>query len=127
MKKIVFLLIAIIFVAVNTQAKTLIKKEKIANTKKNEISNSNMNLNSNISGTVVDSETGESLVGVALYIEEINKTVYTDFEGNFKVSNIAEGEYNIKSNYISYNNNSLRKVNVKANNNTIKMVLKKNK
>jgi len=38
-----------------------------------------------ISGQVVDQKTGETLAGVKVIIEGMDKAIYTDFDGNFQV------------------------------------------
>jgi len=117
MKKTIFLIVSILLIGITTKASKVLENEK---------KTAKIGLSTNISGSVVDSTTGESLVGVALYFEELNKTIYTDLEGNFEISNINVGEYNIKSNYISYQNNTLKNVNIDGINNVIRLILKKN-
>jgi len=55
-----------------------------------------------LSGTVSDSGSGESLVGVEVKIEGTEEKTYTDFDGNFVFSNVKPGEYKLTANYISY-------------------------
>lgn len=55
-----------------------------------------------VSGNVVDMVTGEALTGVEIMVEGTENTVYTDFDGNFSISNIKPGEYNIVASFISY-------------------------
>ncbi len=54
-----------------------------------------------INGQVVDKETGEALVGVAVKVD--NTTTYTDFEGNFSATVIGSKTVSINANLISYN------------------------
>ena len=55
-----------------------------------------------ISGTIIDETTGESLAGVSVSLEGTDRTVYTNFDGKFKFSGVAPGEYTIKTTFISY-------------------------
>ena len=55
-----------------------------------------------LSGTVLDSNSGELLVGVEVKIEGTNTKTYTDFDGNFSFDNMKPGEYKLVANYISY-------------------------
>lgn len=60
-----------------------------------------------VTGTVTDKATGEILIGVKVCIEGSNKSVYTDFEGNFTIKNIESGQYIICTSYTSYKNKFL--------------------
>ncbi len=55
-----------------------------------------------IKGIVLDKHTGEALVGVKVNIAELNKEVYTDFDGIFEFKNISKDCYNLQSELISY-------------------------
>jgi protocatechuate 3,4-dioxygenase beta subunit len=68
-----------------------------------------------ISGTVVDEATGESLAGVSVSLEGTDRTVYTDFDGKYKFTGVAPGEYTLKTTFISYKAFS-SKVNAKPDN-----------
>ncbi len=58
-----------------------------------------------ISGVVIDKETGESLAGVKIELED--KVVYSDLDGNFEINNIVPGNYKINTSLISYNSESV--------------------
>ncbi|HOT15048.1 MAG TPA: carboxypeptidase-like regulatory domain-containing protein [Bacteroidales bacterium] len=60
--------------------------------------------NALISGVVVDKITGEPLAGVEVKMIGSNEKVFTDFDGNFQFTNIPQGAYAIKIDYISYEN-----------------------
>jgi hypothetical protein len=60
-----------------------------------------------ISGQVVDNNTGEALAGVKVLVSDLDKVVYTDFEGNFAIENLTPGTYKIQSSLISYNDSSM--------------------
>jgi len=51
---------------------------------------------------VVDFSNLESLAGASIYIEELDKTVYADFDGFVGLDGIPEGEYHISVQLISY-------------------------
>jgi len=55
-----------------------------------------------ISGKVFDKITGETLAGVKVSINGTEKTAYSDFDGNFEISNIKPGNHKITASYISY-------------------------
>lgn len=61
-----------------------------------------------VSGKILDAVTGELLAGVAVSLEETDKIVYTDFNGNFKFTGLTPGEYTIKTTFISYQETSSR-------------------
>jgi len=57
---------------------------------------------SSITGMVVDQQTGEPLAGVKLRIEGVNRVIYSDLNGNFRINGLTTGEYSITSSFISY-------------------------
>ena len=122
MRKIVILFAALLILGLNAQAKNVVTPKGDKNINANELASLNT---TSLSGMVLDNETGEALTGVAIRFEGSNETVYTDFDGIFKIDNIVPGKYNILSNYISYTDNKLKDVNVSGRNNVIRLVLKK--
>ncbi len=58
-----------------------------------------------ISGTVLDSASGELLVGVEVMLEGAGSKTYTDFDGNFSFEGVQPGEYKLVTSYISYKKN----------------------
>ncbi len=117
MKKIIFLFVAFVLIGSEIQAKKVITPEgdkELTNVK-----------TTSLSGIVLDTETGEPLVGVAIRFEGSNRTFYTDFDGSFLIENIIPGTYNILSSYISYCDNKLKKVNLGHRKNLIRFELKK--
>ncbi len=122
MKKIVFLFVALLVLGLENQAINVVTPKGDKEMKAAEMASINT---TSLTGVVLDTETGEALVGVAIRFEGSNETVYTDFDGNFKISNVVPGNYNILSNYISYTDNKLKDVNVSGVNNVIRLVLKK--
>lgn len=55
-----------------------------------------------MSGVITDAETGETLAGVALRINELNIITYSDLDGNFDISNLPAGKYTLTAELISY-------------------------
>lgn len=56
-----------------------------------------------ISGTVTDGNTGETLIGVNILINELNLGVATNEDGNFEIDNVATGTYELVARYVGYN------------------------
>lgn len=59
-----------------------------------------------LAGSIVDQNSGESLVGVEVKIEGTDMKTYTDFDGNFSFQNVKPGDYKLVANYISYQQNT---------------------
>ena len=57
--------------------------------------------NGTIRGVVSDKETGETLIGAAVFIEGTDHATGTDIDGNFEFK-LEPGTYNLKASYISY-------------------------
>ncbi|KAB2913106.1 MAG: carboxypeptidase-like regulatory domain-containing protein [Bacteroidetes bacterium] len=55
-----------------------------------------------IKGQVTD-EKGDPLAGVEVFVEGLDKKVYTDFDGNFEVNQLKSGTYTLKFSYVAYN------------------------
>lgn len=66
----------------------------------------------NISGNIIDSETGEELIGVTVIIEGTTKGAITDISGNYQITT-KPGTYNIIASYVSYRNQKINNVEVK--------------
>lgn len=64
-----------------------------------------------IRGVVSDKETGETLIGAAVFIEGTDYATGTDIDGNFEFV-VEPGTYNLKASYISYQDLSLTGVEV---------------
>ncbi len=74
-----------------------------------------------LSGKIIDSTTGEFLTGVEVQLEGTGQKTYTDFDGNFSF-NVKPGEYNLVSDYISYEKKTEKlKIQSKENNINIRM------
>jgi uncharacterized surface anchored protein len=59
------------------------------------------------SGMITDSQTGESLAGVLVKIEDTGKVAYTDFDGKFEIADLFPGKYYISTSMISYQSNEI--------------------
>ncbi len=68
---------------------------------------------SKITGTVVDSQLGESLIGVNVVIEGTIKGTATDIDGKFSIRNVEPGTYTIIVSYLSYATQTITGVVVK--------------
>ncbi len=69
---------------------------------------------------VVDANSGEYLPGVSIKIDGMDKTYYTDLNGEFSFIGIEPGEYDITCNYISYQ--TATRENIKVEKNELKEV-----
>lgn len=67
-----------------------------------------------ITGTVVDAQSGETLVGVNVFIEGTLIGKSTDLDGNFTIDNVEPGSYVLVASYISYNRKRITEVVVTA-------------
>lgn len=68
-----------------------------------------------VSGKVLDINSGETLAGVAVSVEGTELKVYTDLDGNFTISNLEPGSYNLILSMISYKNSLVENVQLVAN------------
>lgn len=66
-----------------------------------QANNTDPGANYSLSGQVVD-ENGNTLAGVEVIIEGLNKKVYTDFEGNFTFEGLKNGAYTIVTKFVSF-------------------------
>lgn len=65
---------------------------------------------SQIEGKVVDGITGEALVGVCLKVIGKDMKTYSDLDGNFLIEGVEQGTYDIKIDYVSYQDITLKSV-----------------
>jgi len=61
-----------------------------------------------IKGTVIDAETKETLIGCAVVIQGTTIGTITNFDGNFELTNVAPGAYNLVVSYVSYTQQIVR-------------------
>lgn len=55
-----------------------------------------------LTGTVTDSRTGEELPGVNVYIPDLDRGAVTDRDGEYSISSIPVGEYDVAISFIGY-------------------------
>ena len=67
----------------------------------------------NISGTVVDQQIGDPLIGASIFGKGNNYGTICDFEGNFQKFDISPGNYVVISSMIGYQKTSVIGVEVK--------------
>jgi hypothetical protein len=67
-----------------------------------------------IQGKVVDMQTGEALVGVAVVVTGSGRRVYTDMDGHFRISGISPGTYSLVVSMISYKNSLVEGLKLEA-------------
>jgi len=65
-----------------------------------------------LEGKVVDMESGEMLAGVTVKVENLGKLSYSDFDGNFVISEMLPGTYELRVSYISYDEEVVSNVTV---------------
>lgn len=68
-----------------------------------------------IVGKMIDAKTGETLPGATIMIEGTSKGASADFDGNYTLSGLQPGKYNLVASYITYDNKKFIGVEVKAN------------
>lgn len=56
----------------------------------------------NVSGTVTDSETGELLPGVNVYIQALQRGDATNLQGRYSINNVPAGTYTLTATYVGY-------------------------
>jgi len=67
-----------------------------------------------ITGTVIDKQTGESLVGVNVIITGTQNGTASDVDGHYTISNLQPGNYSITATYISFAKKTITGIKVKA-------------
>jgi outer membrane receptor for ferrienterochelin and colicin len=70
--------------------------------------------NGKISGKVTDAKSGETLIGVAVYLEGTTVGASTDLDGKYLLSNLKPGSYSVVARYVSYKTKTVGGVEVKA-------------
>lgn len=69
--------------------------------------------NGTVRGRVFDGNTGESMVGVTVFVKGTSIGTTSDLDGHFSFE-VPEGQYDIQVSYISYQNLTIENVEVKA-------------
>ncbi len=65
-----------------------------------------------ITGRIIDSKTGEGIIGANVLLEGTNLGAASDIEGNYLINNIPVGIYNLNITYISYSKTQIKSVEV---------------
>jgi TonB-dependent receptor len=68
-----------------------------------------------ITGTVVDKQNGEVLIGANIFLQETTIGAATDFEGNFRIAVVPAGSYTLVASMIGYAKLTVTNVEVKGN------------
>jgi protocatechuate 3,4-dioxygenase beta subunit len=55
-----------------------------------------------IKGTIIDTKSGETLIGATVLIKGTTKGTITDFDGNYSLDNLEPGTYSIVVSYVAY-------------------------
>lgn len=55
-----------------------------------------------ISGTVVDKKSNETLIGAVVSVEGCKAKAVTDADGNFELNGLKNGKYTLYINYVGY-------------------------
>lgn len=61
-----------------------------------------------VSGQVIDKNSGETLAGAQVRINDINYIITTDLDGNFSIPGLEPGVYTVEITYISYKTEVLK-------------------
>jgi outer membrane receptor protein involved in Fe transport len=69
-----------------------------------------------IQGKVTDAKTGETIPGVKIMVEGQGKGAYTDFDGNYKVLDLANGAYTLTFKYDTYRIDTVQNIQVNSQN-----------
>lgn len=64
--------------------------------------------NATLTGTVTDSASGEALIGATVLVEGTQRGANTDFEGRFRISQLAPGTYTLRISYLEYQTRVLK-------------------
>lgn len=67
-----------------------------------------------IAGVIKDSRTGETLVGVNVYIQELGLGAATDVDGFYVILNIPPGTHEVRASYVGYGDMVIRDVAVRV-------------
>ncbi len=75
-------------------------------------------------GTVVEDATGEPITGATVTIVELDKQIFTDFNGDFDFKNVKPGSYHVKISFVSYQSASIDNYNLNRNSEPLLVSLK---
>jgi outer membrane receptor protein involved in Fe transport len=66
-----------------------------------------------IAGKIIDSKSGEALIGVTVRLDEGAGGAISDFDGNFNIANVPVGQHKIAINYTGYSPKTIEAIEVK--------------
>jgi TonB-dependent receptor len=72
-----------------------------------------------IKGSVKDAANGEGIIGANVVIEGTTQGASTDIQGNFEITKVKAGKYNLVISYISYRNKTINNVDVYPDQSTV--------
>lgn len=104
MKKLSKLIIGLLLVSSVSAFATEDKKESVETATAAEAATFSMNT---ITGRVIDNTSGEALAGVTVTIEGTDMVAFTDFDGNFKFTDVNLRSAKISASFISYEKSQL--------------------
>ena len=73
----------------------------------------------NLSGIVIEEDSGEPLTGALIRVQGIEKEFYTDFEGRFNIEALIPGRYDIEISYVSFESTTLKEIQLDRENNDL--------
>lgn len=74
-----------------------------------------MSQTGSIKGVIIDSASNESLIGATILLDETLKGTISDLDGNYIISNVQTGTYNIVCSYVSYKTMIIRNIRIDEN------------
>lgn len=82
----------------------------------------NEHVNHVISGKVIDISDNQPLAGVQIIVDGLDKVYYTDFDGNYSIKDLPQGEYSIKFRMTSFSEKfKIFQINSNLSSSTIKL------
>jgi TonB-dependent receptor len=76
-----------------------------------------------VSGKVFDKKTKETLPGASVFIIGTSWGASTDLDGQFKITNVRKGIYDIAISYVGYQPDTLKKIQISANTSSLELYL----
>ncbi|MCW8848851.1 MAG: carboxypeptidase-like regulatory domain-containing protein, partial [Melioribacteraceae bacterium] len=62
----------------------------------------------NISGTITDSLSNDALIGANVVILGTSQGAATDYEGQYRIKNVPEGEHVVRISYLGYKSKDIK-------------------
>jgi outer membrane receptor protein involved in Fe transport len=67
-----------------------------------------------IAGKIIEAKSADPLIGVSIRLDEGIGGVITDFDGNFRITNVSAGKHKISVNYSGYAGKTIEDIEVRA-------------